>query len=359
MFRKTHPDTPPVVHTSTLKRLRPDEVVPSKNNPRLLFDDEPMQQLRESIRVHGVLVPITVYLPKGSEKYFILDGARRHHCCEVLIADIPDITIPAHVVDPPDKVAGLIYMFSIHQLREQWELMPSALSLGTIMDELDERDTKALSKLTGMSSAQIERCKLLLGIPERFQQMSLIADPVERIPANLWIEALPVIELIERELPDLAKRLGREGIFEKFYEKYKAGKIKSVIHFRKIMEAYEVGNNVPINPRAELELLSREDEDIRKTDVLSTLQEYVENVNLETRQAFDGYVVESRQIQGAVEACSDFKRQLERLKLDYVVEKDSIVESLKAIHDYVEVLLQKLEGGDAPTEEMPADGVEV
>lgn len=353
LFKKQKPEISQIVPSGTLKRLKPDEVIPSKNNPRLLFDDEPMKTLRESIRLHGVLVPITVYQVKGKEKYSILDGARRHHCCIELQSEVTDITIPANVVDAPDTLTGLLYMFSIHQLREQWELMPTALSLKTIMEELDEQDAKALAKVTGMSEPQIERCKLLLAIPERFQELSLCPDPKQRIPANLWIEALPVIELIEKELPHLAQQLGRDGLFEKLLEKYQAGNIKSVIHFRRIMEAYEVGKTVGDGSRNNGEF--PEDEESRKADVVQTLQEYIEDVNLETRQAFDHFVAEHRQVQGALGACTEFQRQLDRLKLEYVVEKDELIAALVEVRDQIIQLLERLEGGDPPDDESDDD----
>ena len=124
-----------VVPIGTLKQLAVDEVVPSRNNPRLLFDPEPLEVLRDSIRDKGVLVPITVYPLKGQDKYGILDGERRYRCCADLKAEGLELDIPANVVDPPSRVAGLLYMFSIHQYRQQWELMPTALSLETVMNE--------------------------------------------------------------------------------------------------------------------------------------------------------------------------------------------------------------------------------
>lgn len=135
MPSKTEADahTVKVVPRGVLQNLLPEQIVPSKNNPRLLFDPEPFNDLRNNIRQHGVLVPITVYPLKGQEKYGILDGERRHECCVDLQAEGLSLTIPANIVEPPTKIAGLLYMFSIHDFREQWELMPTALSLQTVM----------------------------------------------------------------------------------------------------------------------------------------------------------------------------------------------------------------------------------
>src|SRR5262245_30536494 len=125
-----------VVPSGTLKMLKPDDIVRSRNNPRHLFDRGPLDELKQSIEEHGVLVPITVFQPKGQKKYSILDGERRHRCCEELQDEGKSISIPANIVEPPTKIASMIYMFSIHNFRESWELMPTALALKIIMKEL-------------------------------------------------------------------------------------------------------------------------------------------------------------------------------------------------------------------------------
>ena len=162
MKQSLHDQSNLVVPAGVLKRLLVKDIKPSQNNPRHLFDPEPLNELKESIRQHGVLVPITVFQIRGQEKYAILDGERRYRCCFELEEEGKDIDIPANVVFPPTKIAGLLYMFSIHNFREQWELMPTAISLQTVIDELKEDDNKKLSKLTGLSETQIERCKILL-----------------------------------------------------------------------------------------------------------------------------------------------------------------------------------------------------
>ena len=316
-------------------RLKVGDIKPSSNNPRGLFDPEPLHDLKDSIRLHGVLVPITVYQPKGQTKYSILDGERRYRCCTELVAEGRELDIPANVVNPPDKLAGLLYMFSIHNFREAWELMPTALSLRIVMDEMEETDNRRLSELTGLSDPQVKRCRILLEFPDRFQKMSLDPDPTTRIPSNFWIEAFPVLSLYERELPDLMLEYGRDGITDKLVEKYRAGKIKSVIHFRRIMEAY--------------------DDERRRPDVIERLRQYILDVQLETRKAFDEFVEEARKIETAVDACDVFLRQVQRLKLDYTVDRARITRALQDVRDYADQLLQRLAGEDAPTEQRAED----
>ena len=321
-----------VVQRASLRQLKIKDIKPRSNNPRHLFDPKPLKELRDNIRQHGVLVPITVYQIRGQEKYAILDGERRYRCCLDLEKEGNDLNIPANVVDPPSKVAGLLYMFSIHNFREAWELMPTALSLSVVMKELGEEDTGKLSELTGLSTPQIERCKKLLGIPEKYQKLSLDLDPKTRVPANFWIESAPILDLCRDLTTDLYKKLGKWGVLDRLVEKYRGKRIKSVIHFRRIMEANELAES-----------------NEQKQQLSQRLIEYINNVDLETRRAFDEFVVDNRRITNAINTCDEFITRLERAKLSYASDgRDELREALLKVRDYMDVLLSRLSGSDAP-----------
>src|SRR5580704_13989677 len=242
------PEIPQLVPTGSLQHLDPQDIKPNPNNPRMLFDPPLLAELKKNIAEHGVLVPITVYQPKGQSKFSILDGERRYRCVVDLTneghvgKDGKHLRIPANIVEPPSMIAGLLYMFSIHNFRADWELMPTALSLKIVMAELEITDNFALSKMTGLSERQIERCKSLLTFPERFQKLSLDPDPKTRVPSNFWIEALPVLDLA-MDKTENTKKLGRDGATDKLVDKYRNRKIKSVIHFRRIMESYDLSED--------------------------------------------------------------------------------------------------------------------
>lgn len=325
-----------------LMRLSPEEIKPSQNNPRHLFDPNELDELKKSIHEKGVLVPITVYKPKGQTKYSILDGERRYRCVLQLNAEDRDLDLPANVVEPPTKIAGLLYMFNIHNFREAWELMPTALGLKIVIEELEEDDTKALAKLTGLSEMQVDRCKKLLLFPERFQLMSLDPDPRTRIPSNFWIEALPVLDLTEQELPRLAKELGREKLTDHLVNKYRARRIKSVIHFRRIMESYETS----------------EGDTALRAAILRRLEQFILDPNLETRAAFDEFVVDKRRARNAVSVCESFLSSLQKLKLTYTTDdsdRQLLREALKQVEEYCKHLSRALEGRDEPKPEEVAN----
>jgi ParB/RepB/Spo0J family partition protein len=330
--------TATVVPTGSLRRLRIDQIKPSRNNPRHLFDPEPLRDLRENIRQHGVLVPITVYPVRGQDKFTILDGERRFRCCAELAHEGIEIKIPANVVEPPDKIAGVLYMFSIHNFREAWELMPTALSLEMVMNALGETDPRKLARLTGLSDPQIERCKLLLRVPKRFQELSLDPNPISRIPSNFWIESSPVLDLIERELPEVAGPIGRDGLTEAMIEKYRKKRIKSVIHFRRIMEAFDV---------------TEEPRDLERLH--GCLRDWIQDPDLETRAVFDQFVADSRRVQTALSACDDFISKMDRSKVIHALDRADIVRALERVRDYAIRLIDQLSGEDAPENVKPAD----
>lgn len=334
-----------VVPSGQLRRLAADEIKPSTNNPRLLFDPPQLLELKKNIAEHGVLVPITVFQPKGQQKYSILDGERRYRCVEELNdeghlgRDGKPLTLPANIVEPPTMIAGLLYMFSIHNYREAWELMPTALSLKTVMDALGETDNYKLMKLTGLSERQIERCKSLLNFPEKFQKLSLDPDSATRIPSNFWIEALPVIDLA-MDRAENVKKLGRDGATEKLVEKYRNRKIKSVIHFRRIMESYDL----------------TEDDKTANAKVVRRIEQFFLNPKLETREAFDEFIVDKRQVLNAIGACETFMAQLKRFRLRYTSddeEREKLRKALVKVRAYCDNLEQSLAGSDDP--EAPKD----
>jgi hypothetical protein len=334
------PAIPAIVPTGHLRHLTPDEIRPSANNPRLLFDPEQLLELKKNIGEHGVLVPIIVYQAKGQTKFSILDGERRYRCVKELVQegrtgkDGAPLTLPANVVDPPSRIAAVLYMFSIHNYRHGWELMPTARSLKFVMETIEEQDTKVLAKFTGLSEPQIERCKKLLAFPDRFQEMSLDPDPKTRIPSNFWIEALPVIDLAIETVPTI-QRLGRDRATDKLVEKYRSRRIKSVIHFRRIMESYDLS----------------EDEPQTRAQVLRTIEAFFLDPTIETREAFDVFVAEKKRVQSALAACEGFLSQLQRFKLTYTADEEerrNLRNALSDVRAYCESLERALEGEDDP-----------
>lgn len=319
----------------TLATLGVDNLRPSQVNPRRLFDAEPLAALKESISNHGVLVPLTVYKLPGQDKFGIIDGERRYRCCQELVREGKIVSVPANIVSPPDDMARLIYMFNIHQFREQWELMPTALALESVMQHLSTNDTGTLSEVTGLSVTQVERCHLILSYPKKYHALSIDGKKSDRIPSNFWVELHPVLNLIKDVLPALAQEMGREGLIDRMVEKYKAKRIQSVIHFRRILEANEV-----------------QSEGGDREAFVDKLREYVLEADLETRKAFDPFILETRKVTRVVGASEAFIRAMDAAKLTYATEgREDLIKNLRKVLAYVQDLLGRLEGDDPPPDD--------
>ena len=232
-----------------VKTVRTDELQPNQHNPRMLFDRLPLKVLEESIEKVGILVPLTVYKEKKSGKYIILDGQRRWICAQNLKLN----TVPVNEVAEPTLVQNIVTMFQIHKLREDWELMPTALKVEVLMNELKEKGEKKLSQLTGLDEAVIVRCKKLLYYDRDIQDMMLDPNPDKRIKADFFIELYSVIK--DREV--LKFRWFKEKKFiRQMLDKYLKDPrtIKAVTDFRLIKQYISTANKANVIKRMSTKL---------------------------------------------------------------------------------------------------------
>lgn len=64
-----------------ISKININEIYPNPNQPRKTFDKESLEELAESIRIHGLIQPITVN--KMSDGYLIIAGERRYRACKL------------------------------------------------------------------------------------------------------------------------------------------------------------------------------------------------------------------------------------------------------------------------------------
>jgi len=222
-----------------------DHIEPNPHNPRRLFDEEPMRILKESIEELGILVPLDVY-PKYEERidvkqniFVLLDGERRWRCSkELSLKDVPCI-----IVDTPSEERNVLTMFHIHNVREGWQLMPTALKLKDLMGILKTKNERELAELTKLSVSQIRRCKILLTYPEKFQQM-MLAPPAERFKADFFIDLHRIRgPALENQFPPWIRR-GDEKCIDIMIGKYNDEIIKAVTEFRNLVSIYRASERI-------------------------------------------------------------------------------------------------------------------
>jgi ParB family chromosome partitioning protein len=218
-----------VIAPSKLANIPIENIFRNPHNPRALFDAEPLKMLLESIEELGILVPLLVYKDKYG-KYIILDGERRWICANQLGFK----TVPANVIEEPSAIDNILRMFNIHNVREPWELMPTALKLEVIIRELKTDSEVKLAKITSLTRSTVRRCKILLSYDKQYQDMMMINDPEARMKPDLFIEMYPVLGLIREELPEIAVRFPENKLIDVFIYKYMQKQMGSVTDFRKI-----------------------------------------------------------------------------------------------------------------------------
>jgi len=264
-----------------VKSVSTRSLQPNPHNPRMLFDREPLEVLRASIEKVGILVPLTVYWDKKREAYVILDGQRRW----MAATQLDMRRVPVNQVAEPSLVQNIVTMFQIHKLREDWELMPSALKLEVLMQELDETNDARLAELTGLDQAVVTRCKKLLSYSRRFQDLMLDPDPSARVKADFFIELYAVRN--DRFVNSMTW-FSRDGFTRRMLAKYQTRSgIKAVTDFR-LMKQY-ISNARRAGKKREISQRLREftNDDthlldhllIRAADVSATARKVISSVN--------------------------------------------------------------------------------
>lgn len=146
-----------------------NNISPNPENPRLIFHQDELDALLDSIKQQGILVPLTVY--REGSKYRILDGERRWRSATKL--GLPKV--PAVVQPRPDRLTNLMMMFAIHHRRNEWDPLPTAWKLRDLEQIYTSKHggtptEKQLAELASLTRGEVRRYKKLLSLPEKYQQ---------------------------------------------------------------------------------------------------------------------------------------------------------------------------------------------
>ena len=220
----------------TLKDIEINLIKPNPHNPRLIFHEKELEDLKNSIEIAGVLVPITVY-EESENEYIILDGERRWRAS----TSLGKLTIPANIIDKPkDITQNILHMFNIHYFREQWELFPTALKLEQIIKLLQTDKDQILSRYTGLNLTTVKRCKVLLWYPEKYRDILLYKQG--RISTDFFIELFPIVKKVNDQ-PDYNNELKISRIIDGLIDKFNTNKtfsdVKEFREMRKAIKYYE------------------------------------------------------------------------------------------------------------------------
>lgn len=173
--------------------LIPLDMIEVKIQIRVEFEDEenPLSDLANSIKVHGVLQPIVIR--QSSTGYILVAGERRYRASVLAGLD----SIPAIIRDMTDEeaedaqLAENIHRKNLTQIEEAWKIQRDLDRLGSI-DAVLEKHQKSRPWLSKMLS--------LLHLPEQAKRLV-----TENVSAD--VEIITAVKTIEKHDPEKAKAL--------------------------------------------------------------------------------------------------------------------------------------------------------
>lgn len=290
-----------------LRSIPPTDIRKNVDNPRLIFHEDEMQALLDSIREQGIRVPLSVYWDRA--KYVLIDGERRWRCARKLNLK----SVPAIVLPKPSKLENLLMMFNIHNVRVDWDLMPMAEKLGEVRDLATKNGTvpnaKQLAAITGVRLPTVKRALELLDLPLKYRRMLLEEAKKPRsqqtLKPDVFIETYKSLHTIERYTPEVFKEVTKKEYVDSMVNKYLSGVVDSVVGYRevsKIARAERAGGN--------------------KKEATRTIIRLVKNKNYGIKDAYKATVAGDYERRDILTRVDTLRKQLSEYHQSYDVDDD-------------------------------------
>ena len=185
------------VETKTNK-LPLNEIIPNKYQPRKNFDEENLDDLKNSIKERGVIQPIIVRKSNSdNSKYEIIAGERRWLAAQK--AGLQDIPV---VVTEADDLKSLEFAIVENVQRHDLNPLEEAQGYKRLIDEFSY-DQEKVSKFIGKSRSYITNSLRLLNLPNnvlRFVEEKKITVGHAKILVGLENASYIAEKIIEKKL---------------------------------------------------------------------------------------------------------------------------------------------------------------
>lgn len=135
-----------------------DRIFPNENQPRKNFDEEALNELKQSIELHGVINPIVVN--KEGDRFMIIAGERRYRAAN--LAGLK--TIPAIVMDIGEKKMREIALIENLQ-REDLNAVEAAKGIKELMDRYGLTQ-EAVAERISKSRSNVANYLRILTLPD-------------------------------------------------------------------------------------------------------------------------------------------------------------------------------------------------
>ena len=152
--------------------LRVNQIIPNRQQPRTIFNDEKISELAESIKEHGIIQPIVVRRIENG--YELIAGERRFRATKSLNLS----TIPAIIRDYDDVTTASVAIIENIQ-REDLTSIEEALAYKQLMN-LHGTTQAELAIQVGKSQSTIANKVRLLNLSDEVQEAILTRKISER-----------------------------------------------------------------------------------------------------------------------------------------------------------------------------------
>jgi len=145
---------------SSTNLIKLTDIDPNKNQPRKLFFDDSLEELAESIRIHGILQPLALRRTDGG-RYQIIAGERRFRAAKR--AGLTEV--PAVIVDADDRAVAELALIENLQ-REDLNPVEEAEGFKALIDEFELTQEEAAERLGKSRSSLANAMRLLALSPD-------------------------------------------------------------------------------------------------------------------------------------------------------------------------------------------------
>ena len=306
-----------------VRLVDPSLIDRNRENPRLIFRAEDLAALEASIKLQGILVPLTLY--SAGKRFVILDGERRWRSAIKL--GLP--TVPAIIQPEPTRMANIMMMFAIHNTRRDWDPLPAAYKLRELEQEFVDLNgrmpTEAeLAEVASLSRGEVRRLKKLLGLPQSYHR-ELLAElekpkSQQRLTVDHVLEATRGVEALAKR--GIVNRKEEEAVRRAIVEKFKTGVVVNTVAPRQLARmsrAVERG-------------------DVRRSDAHAAVMRLVSEPTYSVDDVFRSTVVRADFEHSVEQLVARLRTYLERYQSRRYRPRDELAEELRALRSMIDRL---------------------
>lgn len=147
------------IRQGDVQKIKLDEIYTNPNQPRKNFDKDSLNELAESIRLHGLIQPIIVN--KMDDGYMIIAGERRYRACKLCKLEEVDAIVKNYT---PKQVSEIAIIENLQ--REDLNPIEVAKGIKQLMEEYGLTQEKVSERLGISRSAVANSIRILNLYPE-------------------------------------------------------------------------------------------------------------------------------------------------------------------------------------------------